>query len=256
VQQALAAARLMGYRHAIGVLIGNAGELYRMNGEPTRAVRYAASGFRVTAELHDWPDVTTKLINAASSLLDAGRRRDAMRSIQLAEAFSIATRDPYLGCEVSLVMARILSSTGRRHKAADRAEEARRVAADIGRQDVSVAATILALELGAPRGEEVVAAIEALRRPIAPEEESVILDVALSEMAGDEGARRRATRSLKRLVRRAPSSENRRRLSSITGAAVPEPEPLPPLEVSDPPAPRLAAVFRDAERLLPDVEPT
>jgi hypothetical protein len=256
VQQALNAARTMGYRHATAVLIGNAGELYRLHGEPQRALCYASAGLGVTAQLHDWPDVTAKLINMAMSLADAKRPAEAMRSIRLADAFAVATGDPYLGCEASLVMARICLAGGRNRRAAELFESSRRTAHEIGRRDVHVASTILGLELGGSRGRDALAAIAALRRHPAPDEESMILDVASWELGSDEHARLRATHTLQRLVSRAPSADNRRRLESISGIVTPEPTPLPPLEGSDPPAPKLAAIFRNAQRLLAQVEPS
>jgi class 3 adenylate cyclase/tetratricopeptide (TPR) repeat protein len=107
VRQALETSREIGYRHPEGVLVGNAGELFRLSGDPAQAIACATVGMEITADLGDRVDVTAKLINLSRALVDLNRLVDALAFARLAISLSQANDDAFMYPEALLQLAEI-----------------------------------------------------------------------------------------------------------------------------------------------------
>ena len=144
----LEAAREIGDRHAEGVMVGNAGELYRIHGDISRAIACGVRGLSITTELRDWPDVITKLGNLSVALADKDRGEEAERFSNVAIALARATDDGFALCECLLARASLLAAGAPvLEEALTLTEEATQIAERIARADVYRRASIKAVGL-------------------------------------------------------------------------------------------------------------
>ena len=227
----LEAAREIGDRHAEGVMIGNAGELYRIHGDLTRAIACAVRGLSITTELRDWPDVVTKLGNIAVALADQGRADEAERFSNVAIALARATDDDFTLCECLLARSSFLADPSAMEEALRLSEEAAQIAERIARPDVHRRASIRAIDLrhrlGSLGTSEALSELDRLEDVDTPIARADCDFARWQLLPDDERFRERARDACLVVLDRTPNAECRSRLLALTGQDAPEPDPLP-----------------------------
>jgi class 3 adenylate cyclase/tetratricopeptide (TPR) repeat protein len=235
--EALSAATEIGYKRAVGHILANAGELYRTHGQAALALRHYDAALETAGELGDRTLALMALGNGGLAALDLGRFEAAERLLGEAVALAELVGDADSAAEFGLGQARALLELEREEAAADRARSACEAAEQVGRTDIVVESRLLSVRLDvfAGRTSPVAAAreLQALAATLDdPEPRASVLYEAW-RLGGRKTARDRAASLYRRLHRRSPAAEYRRRHRELTGQALPEPEPLAPLATVD-----------------------
>ena len=250
----LEAAREIGDRHAEGVMIGNAGELYRIHGDLTRAIACAVRGLSITTELRDWPDVVTKLGNIAVALADQDRGEEAARFWNVAIALARATDDDFTLCECLLARASFIADPSGLEEALGLSEEAGRIAERIARPDVHRRASIRTIELrhrlGSIDADEALVALTVLEDVDTPIARADLEYARWRLVPEDDRARAQARDACLEVLDRTPNAECRHRLHELTGEPVPAPDPLPDVGQGTVTSADLSDALRTGQALL------
>jgi tetratricopeptide (TPR) repeat protein len=256
LRQALDVANDIGYRHAAGVMIGNAGEIYRQQGDYDRALACYRHGLQVATELSDWNSIHNGLLNIAITYAARGSYQDAeplfARTIALGRALNI----PYFLCEGLYHTGQLYARQRRYAEAEPINQEALELAGQVGRKEIQLHAQLLALCLRvALRQADARAAIgelEALRADWPGDAEQAALDYTSWLLdTRRERSRRAAAKRYRALYTRTPNIEYRWRYTQLAGEPLPDPPALPPLpDIVTRDAPGLAALLARAERLI------
>ena len=123
-QAALDAALEIGYAQAAAVIVSNAGELYRLNGEAERALPCYWHGLEAALRLHDLTGVLGAVAGLGAALRALGRSGDAERLLARAVELGRRLDNPWFLTEAMLELAELLAGRGQ-------IEEALRTVADV-----------------------------------------------------------------------------------------------------------------------------
>ena len=250
----LEAAREIGDRHAEGVMVGNAGELYRIHGDITRAIACAVRGLSITTELRDWPDVVTKLGNIAVALAEQGRVDEAERFSNVAIALARATDDDFTLCECLLARSSFLADPSRLQVALGLSEEAARLAQRIARPDIYRRASIRSVDLrhrlGSLDTSEALSELDRLDDVDTPIARAELEFARWRLQPEDDRSRARARDSCLNVLDGTPNAECQQRLFELTGERYPEPDPLPDVDQGVITAADLMATLLTGQALL------
>ena len=237
VRRGVEDARTIGYRNAEAVLVGNEGELYRQYGQLEEALECSLGCLSVTVPMRDRADVATRLGNIALTLTDAGRLDEADDFFVETIALAGSIDDPYLVSAYSHYRAALLSRMDRVDEAEALDRRALAIASEIDAHEIVVRASVLNTRGSFVRGEltraEAVEALSALEGPeTAPAERAMIAYERWALLPNEVWARA-AIEALGEVVKTMPTAEHRRWLEVLTGRPVPDPKPLPPLDIGD-----------------------
>ncbi len=234
VREGLEAAEEIGYRPAVGWMIGNAGELYRHHGDMHQAFACYATAIALMSELRDWRVLLINVGNLGVALAADGEWDRAEKLLGHAVRLARAIENPYHLCEFAHHRARVLAEQDEYRRAAALNDEALAVAEKIERRDVRLPAELLAVRLRVASGALTPSAAgreldELASRWPEPREQAVIEFERWRSGAGGEKARCRASELHRALHAQQPDVEHALRYAELTGRSLPPPPPLPPL---------------------------
>jgi len=198
VRQGLEAAEEIGYRPAIGWMIGNAGELYRHHGDMRLAHACYATAIALMSELRDWRVLLINVGNLGVALAAQGDWDRAKKLLGHAVRLARTIENPYHLCEFAYHQARVLAEQDEYRQAAGLNDEAHALAEQIERRDVLLPTELLAVRLRVVSGALTPSAagreLDALTsRWPEPREQAAIEFERWRSGAGGEKARRRAS---------------------------------------------------------------
>jgi tetratricopeptide (TPR) repeat protein len=249
--EALSAATEIGYARATGHILANAGELFRTNGQAELALRHYDAALETAGELGDRTLALMALGNGGLATLDLARFEAAGRLLGESVALAALVGDTDSAAEFGLGLARVLLEQGRPEAAAERLGAAAEAAERVGRADIVVESRLLSARLDVAAGRTPAAAaareLQALAAAIDDDEPRAAVLYEAWRLGGRKAARGRAASLYRRLHRRSPAAEHRRRYRELTGQPLSEPEPLAPLAPVDPGAPLEALEERALE---------
>jgi adenylate cyclase len=234
LQRALVAASAIGYYQAIGFLIGNAGELYRERGAYERALDCYRRGLQIATDLGDWLTILPIVINIATVYTSQGRYQEAESLYRRVVELASTTQDPYWFCENLYQLAELRARQQYYDEAQSLNEQALLTVAQVERRDITVQAQLLSIRLAAALHQiDVQTAVGRLATLTEewqePQEQADALYCIWQIDNTQEQARRAAAELYLRLYEHVPSAKHRQRYAELTGLALPEPPPLPPL---------------------------
>jgi class 3 adenylate cyclase/tetratricopeptide (TPR) repeat protein len=234
VREGLEAAEEIGYRPAIGWMIGNAGELYRHHGDMRQAHACYATAIALMSELRDWRVLLINVGNLGVAVAAQGEWDRAEKLLGYAVRLARAIENPYHLCEFAYHQARVLAEQDESRQAAALNDEALALAEQIERRDVRLPSELLAARLRVACGALTPSAagreLDALAsRWPEPREQAAIEFERWRSGAGGEKARRRASELHRTLHAQQPDVEHALRYAELTGRSLPPPPPLPPL---------------------------
>jgi class 3 adenylate cyclase/predicted ATPase len=236
--EALAAATEIGYRRAAGHILANAGELYRTQGQEELALRHHDAALATAGELGDRTLALMALGNGGLAALDLGRVESARRLLEEAVALAGLMSDVDSTAEYGLGLARALLEEGHVDAATDRVRSAAEAAGQVARGDIALGSRLLSVRIDVSSGKtSAEAAGRGLRALAASIEDPTSRASVLYEwwcVTGARAARARAASLYRRLHRRSPVAEYRRRHLELTGEPLPAPRLLAPLAPVDP----------------------
>jgi tetratricopeptide (TPR) repeat protein len=231
---ALAVARDIGDRHTGNVIVGNMSEIYRDEGDFTRARTCAVHSLRVAAEIGDWSSVADQVANLGAIAAAEGRTPLAQQLLERAVELARDLDAPYFLCEWLHRLARLHLAADRPADAEQLNSEALRIAEEHSERDTQVSAYVLSIRLQVGAGRlDARAAAKRLREATAewkdPREVAALLDAVRQLDPQDEDARVTAAEIYRTLYERAPSVEYRQAYRRLTGLPLPPGSPLPEL---------------------------
>ncbi len=236
-------------------MVGNAGELYRIHGDISRAIACGVRGLSITTELRDWPDVITKLGNLSVALADKDRGEEAERFSNVAIALARATDDGFALCECLLARASLLAAGAPvLEEALTLTEEATQIAERIARADVYRRASIKAVglrhRLGGLDTSDALSTLDTLGDVDTPGARADLAFARWRLQPDDDRSRARARDACLVVLDRAPNAQCRNRLLELTGERYPEPDPLPDIGQGEITAADLTATLQTGQALL------
>jgi class 3 adenylate cyclase/tetratricopeptide (TPR) repeat protein len=234
VRDGLEAAEEIGYRPAVGWVIGNAGELYRHHGDMERALACYSTAIALMSELRDWRVLLINVGNLGVALAAQGEWDRAEQLLEHAVRLARAIENPYHLCEVAHHQARVLAEQAEYRRATALNDEALAVAEQIERRDVRLPAELLAVRLQLASGTITSPAANralddlASRWPEPREQAAIELERWRAGVGGEE-TRGRAAELYRALHEQEPDVEHAVRYAELTGEQLPPPPPFPPL---------------------------
>jgi class 3 adenylate cyclase/tetratricopeptide (TPR) repeat protein len=235
LQEAISVASEIGYLQPIGFMAGNAGVVYWEQGEHTRALACFAYGLRIAAELGDAPTIAQTLGNLALVYLEQRHYEQAEAMLRRAAEQARALTMPYLLCDHLWLLARVYLVRRRLPEALELSVEAAGIADEIGRRDVLLPARLLEiwlrLLLKSTSRAEALAAFESMLVTCDEPGEQAMVSYEIWRLDKQRAAlRQQLAATYHELHASSPSTEYRRRYERLSGAALPAPPPLPPLD--------------------------
>ena len=214
-------AERIGYRHALGVIAGNAGELCLGWGDVDGARRRYHQALGLAVELGDVAGVQASVAGLGGVAVAAGRLRDGASLLARAAALAQALEQPYAEAAALLALADARRRQGRVAVALARAREAVAAAEAGGNDDVAAAADLLATVLSGARDagarrRALLALDEQLAADPPDERRAALLDALWELDPGRPGVRRQAAAAYARLHRHAPLARYRERYLQLT----------------------------------------
>ena len=214
-------------------MIGNAGELYRQQGQYDAALACYGRGLQIAVELNDRPSIYPIIGNIGIIRSTQGDWPAAESLYLHAIALGRALNIPYYLCEDLQRLAELYARQGRYSEAVQINNEALALATDVGQQDMRFAAQLLAVRLRVVLGEDNAQAADdalATLRDTWPElAEQAAITFERWRLWGDDADRQRAAAIYRELDTATPNVEYRERYAELTSAALSPPPPLPPL---------------------------
>jgi class 3 adenylate cyclase/tetratricopeptide (TPR) repeat protein len=228
--EAFEVAERIGYRHALGVIAGNAGELCLGWGDVDGARRRYHQALGLAVELGDVAGVQAATAGLGSVAVAGGRLREGAALLTRATALARAIEQPYAEAAALLGLADVRRRQGRPGAARRRAREALAAAEAGGNDDVAFAAGLLGTTLAGAR--DAAARRSALREldarlasepELADEQRAGLLHAVWQLDPGRSAARRAAAALYSRLHRRTPLARYRERHLELTGRSLATP---------------------------------
>jgi tetratricopeptide (TPR) repeat protein len=239
------------------VVVGNAGELYRQQGDYAYAQSCYEQALSIAIELGDWAGILSALGNLAILLSQVPERyREAERLYEQAIALGRALKVPFFLCACLAHQAQVVAEQQRYAEAQPIVQEAIDLAEQAGEKRSLFQAHLLAIRLRAALQQAdaptAIGDLEALRAEWSSDAEQAAIDYTIWQLdAGRETSRRAAAARYRELYARTPNSEYRWRYTQLAGESLSDPPPLPPLpDIATRGAASLDELLARAERLI------
>lgn len=220
--------------HLTGAILTSLGSLYADAGDDTPAVACHTTSAHLALSIGDLFGLGPALASLGSTLFVRGCFKEA--HILLDRALTSLLPQQYERCEYLQRHAELLFHQQQYEAARCRNDEARRIAAAIGRKDIQLRARLLdvalARILGSMSGSEAVQALEAMLQDALTEAAQAAVHFTIWQLDRTcERSRAISTAAYDRLYKQTPSEEYRSRFRLLTGQSL-----LPPSRLPNPPA--------------------
>jgi tetratricopeptide (TPR) repeat protein len=213
-------------------IINSLGRIYEHAGDCRRAIQCHTASARIAGDRCERLYLGLALSALAGTYAAQGCEEEAELLFESVLASDLP--QPYERCECLQLYAELLFRQGRYEDAYRLNEEALRLARDVARRDVRLAAEVLAIRLQFALGKidlcDGIAALEQMLPAWPGSAERAALQYEIWRLDGTrDAARRSAADAYRALYQDCPRSEYRRCYRNLTGEDLPEPPPLPEL---------------------------